>query len=225
MHLKKTSILPLNKVLQLIEEARNAELCRDVELMQAIVKAFWEDFDRSPDLSGYKNPIRAELLRISGAFLSFFGYARGQKDYQIRGKDLLTEAIEALKAENLTDKAAEAKVMLAHCYWNTGEIEESEALLEMVEAEFGERVFHPVYFKICINRLLTMIWKKKFDQALKIVEKISASIEFCSDLRLQIKFHTEAGIYYRSVKKYELAVFHYNEAIHKAEKIGSPISA
>jgi tetratricopeptide (TPR) repeat protein len=225
MHLKKTSILPTSEVLQLIEEARNAELCRDIDSMQTVAKVFWEDFDCAPDLNGYEKPIRAELLRIAGVFLSFYGYARNKKDYQIRGKDLLTDAIELFEAENLQDKAAEAKVMLAHCYWNTGEIEESEALLEMVEAEFGENLTHPIYLKICINRLLTLIWKKDFDAALEIIEIISASIADCGDLRLDVKFHTEAGIFYRLTKKYEQAVFHYNEAIRKAEKIGSPISA
>ncbi|HSK73422.1 MAG TPA: tetratricopeptide repeat protein [Pyrinomonadaceae bacterium] len=224
MNLKKSSILSPTEILPLIEEARNAELCRNIESMQAAVKAFWEDFDIEPDLSGYEKPIQAELLRISGAFFSFYGYARNKKDYQIRGKDLLTQAIELFESESLTDKAAEAKVMLAHCYWNTGEIEESEALLEMIEAEVNENPLHPVYLKTCINRLLTLIWKKNFDQALKVIEKTSASIEYCSDLRMQVKFHTEAGIFYRSIKKYEQAVFHYNEAIYKAEKIGNQTS-
>lgn len=225
MNLKKSSILSPTEILPLIEEAKNAELCRNIESMQAAVKAFWEDFDNEPDLSGYEKPIQAELLRISGTFLSFYGYARNKRDYQIRGKDLLTQAIEVFESENLTDKAAEAKVMLAHCYWNTGEIQESEALLEMVKEEFSEDLTHPVYLKICINQLLTLIWKKDFDQALKIIEKISASIEYCPDLRLEVKFHTEAGIFYLAIKKYELAIFHFSEAIGKSEKIGSPISA
>ncbi|HSK73401.1 MAG TPA: tetratricopeptide repeat protein, partial [Pyrinomonadaceae bacterium] len=214
MNLKNSSILPLKEILPLIEEARNAELCRDIDLMQKTVNAFWEDFDHAPDLIGYEKPIRAELLRISGAFLSFYGYARNKKDYQIRGKDLLTQAIEVFESQKLQEKAAEAKVMLAHCYWNTGEIEESEALLEMVEAEFGDNLKHPVYLKICINRLLTLIWKKKFDQALEIIEKIDSAIDVCGDLRLQAQFHIEAGIFYRSTEKYEKAVSHYQEAIN-----------
>jgi tetratricopeptide (TPR) repeat protein len=222
---RKTSILPQQEILQLIEEAKNAELCRNIESMREMVKAFWEDFDLTPNLSGYEKPIRAELLRIAGAFFSFYGFACGKKDYQMRGKDLLTQAIELFESENLREKSAEARVMLAHCYWNTGEIEESEALLEMVEAEFGERLSHPVYLKICINRLLTLIWNNDFDAALKIIEKVSASIEYYTDLRLQVKFHTEAGIFYLSTKKYESAVFQFIEGIRKAGKIGSPISA
>jgi tetratricopeptide (TPR) repeat protein len=224
MNLKKTSILPQQELLQLIEEARNAELCRNIESMRETVKAFWENFDSVPDLSGYEKPIRAELLRISGAFFSFYGFARGKKDYQMRGKDLLTEAIELFELENLREKSAEAKVMLAHCYWNTGEVEESEALLEMVEAEFAENPAHPVYLRTCINRLSTLIWKKDFDGVKTVIEKISAFIAVCGEPRLEVKFHTDAGIFYRSIKEYEQAVFHYHEAIRKAEEIGSPIS-
>ena len=222
--MKKTSILPQQEILQLIEEARNAELCRDIDSMQKMVEAFWEDFDHAPDLSGYEKPIRAELLRIAGAFFSFYGFARGKKDYQIRGKDLLTQAIDLFESENLMENSAEAKVMLAHCYWNTGEVEESEALLEVVEAEFSENPAHPVYLRTCINRLSTLIWKKDFDGVKTVIEKISAFIADCGEPRLEVKFHTDVGIFYRSIKEYEQAIFHYYEAIRKAEEIESPIS-
>ena len=222
MNLKKNApILTPTDVLKLIEDFRNAEMCRDADLMRAAIEPVWNDFDKLPDFANFQNSVRAELLRNTGVFLSFYGQAHALCDYQSKGKDLLTCAIEVFQTERLFDRAAEARVMLAFCYWNTGEIEECEALLEMVEVEFSEDIRHPVYLKICINHLLTLIWKKELDLAEQTIQKIEGFVEYCSDLRLQAMFHNEAGICFRSKGDYEKAAFHYREAISAAQNLGN----
>src|SRR5688572_4574846 len=137
MNIKKNApILTPTDVLKLIEDFRNAEMCRDVELMRAAIEPIWIDCDKLPDFAYYQESVRAELLRNAGVFLSFYGQAHALSDCQSRGKDLLTCAVEVFQTERLFDRAAEARVMLAFCYWNTGEIEECEAILETVQAEF-----------------------------------------------------------------------------------------
>lgn len=215
--MKTTPILTLPDVLQLIEEAKNAEICRDLETLREILQRVWSDVEQPPDFSWCDEIIRAELLRLAGAFLSFYGNARSLKNYQIRGKDLLTEAIGIFEANKLSDKSAEAKVMLAFCYWNAGEINEAEAILHLVEIEFGENPWHPVYLQIRINRLLTLFWKQETEAALKIIEELKKPLEFCADARLAAMFHNQAGIFYRSVKEYEKCAFHLNEAIRFAK--------
>jgi tetratricopeptide (TPR) repeat protein len=205
------------ELLQLIEEARNAELCRDTESLRRILQGIWI-IEETPNFDNYEEPIKAELLRLCGVFLSFYGNAQNLKNYQIRGKDLLTNAVEIFEANQLLDKAAEAKVMLALCYWNEGEVNECEAILKFVEAEFGKNLIHPVYLQICINRLLIYFWSQDLESALKIIEEINPPMQFCSDVRLQAMFHNQAGIFYTNISEYDKAVFHLNEAIRFAEK-------
>ena len=222
MNIKKNApILTPTNVLKLIEDFRNAEMCRDVELMRAAIEPIWDAFDKLPDFAHYQESVRAELLRNAGVFLSFYGQAHALSDYQSRSKDLLTSAIEVFQTERLFDHAAEARVMLAFCYWNTGEIEECEAILETVQAEFTENRCHFVYLKICINRLLTLIWKKELDLAEQTIQKIEGFVEHCSDLRLRAMFHNEAGICFRSKRDYEKAAFHYRKAISTAQDLGN----
>lgn len=205
-------------VLSLIEEARNAEICRDIESLRRILHPVWADIEENPNFEGYDEAIKAELHRFCGVFLSFYGYARNLKNYQIRGKDLLTNAIEIFQNNLLLDKSAEAQVMLAFCYWNEGEVSECEAILDMVEIEFGKKLIHPVYLQICINRLLIYFWKKNTQAAMELIEEITAPMQFCTDVRLQANFHTQAGLFFRALKEYDKAVFHLNEAIRYAEK-------
>jgi tetratricopeptide (TPR) repeat protein len=205
------------ELLQLIEEARNVELCRDLDSLRKVLQVVW-NVEETPNFNNYEDAIKAELLRLCGVYLSFYGFARNFKDYQIRSKDFLINAIEIFESNKILDKAAEAKINLAFCYWNVGEINECEAILDVVEAEFGENLLHPVYLQICINRLLIYFWSQNFAPALKIIEEINVSMQFCNDVRLQAMFHNQAGIFYRADKQYEKGIFHLNEAIRFAKK-------
>jgi tetratricopeptide (TPR) repeat protein len=209
------------ELLQLIEEARNAELCRDIDSLRKILQAVWNDDTCLPTFAEYEPPIRAELLRLCGFFLTFYGRCRNLRDYQLRAKDVLTNAIDIFRAEGLADKAAESKIILAFCYWNSGEVQECEALLGLVENDFSENKLHPVYLQLQINRLLICYWGNNFREGQKLINKISDSMEFCKDFRLRIMFHSESAITYHLLKYFDDAEFHYREAARLATKVGN----
>lgn len=207
------------ELLQLIEEARDAELCRDTDSFRKILKTVWLDIETTPNFERYGEIINAELLRLCGVFLSLYGkYSLNLKNYQSRAKDLLTTAIRIFEDNSLPDKAVEANVMLAFCYWNAGEVSECEAILDLVKADFETNPLHPVYLQICLNRLLVYFWKGDVKAALQIIEEIKTPVQLCSDLRLQAMFHIQAGLFYRADKQYDRGIFHLNEAIRLARK-------
>jgi tetratricopeptide (TPR) repeat protein len=217
----KSTKITISEVLNLIEDARNAELCRDISEYRRILNAVWENLDGEPTLEGFDNVIQAELFRLCGFFLSYYGHSRNLKDYQERGRNFLTRAIEIFEDENLPDKAAEAKVILALCYWYEGAVSECEIILSEIESEYANSPFHPVYIQICVNRMATHYRKGEDLQALSMIEQLSASIELCKDIRLKTLFHTQAGITYRRVSQYEKAIFHTFEAIKQARLNGN----
>lgn len=220
---KPTHKLTTAELLHLIEEARNAELCRDTDWLQKILQPVW-NIEEVPNFSNYEENIKAELLRLCGVFLSYYGkYSLNQKNYQIRGKDLLITAVEIFDANKMSERVAEAKINLAFCYWNLGEVNEAEAILDIVEAELDENLFHPTYLRVCINRLLVFFWRQEIDQAIKLIEKISSPMRFCTNLRLQAMFHSQAGIFYTNTLEYDKAIFHLNEAVSFAEKTNNKL--
>lgn len=210
------------ELIHLIDEARNVEVCRDLDSLHKVLQTVW-NIEETPNFDNYDEVIKSELQRLCGVFLSFYGYARNLKDYQVRGKDLLITSIENFETNKVSDKAAEAKINLAFCYWNLGEIDEAEAIINIVEADFGKNLFHPVYLRICVNRLLICFWKQDVKSAIKIIEEIEPQIQFCADIRLQAMFNNQAGIFYRATNQYDKAVFHLNEAIRFAEKTNNEL--
>lgn len=211
---KMTSV----ELLKLIEEAKNAELCRNIPASQQILRTVWSDIENEPNFDGCEPLIKAELLRLSGSFLSFYGKTKNQKNYQIRGKNLLTNAIDIFENEHLPDKVAEAKVMLAFCYWHAGEISECEAILEVVEAEFDGNQLHPVFLQIKVNRLMTMIYRKLTEPAVRIIQEMEIPFEFCKDNRLKAMFHNQAGVVFDLTKDFFRSIHHLKEAIRFGKK-------
>lgn len=207
--------------LALLENLKNAELCRDIDGMKSILKDIWDDFEKPPCIDFGDEKINAELLRYCGMFLSLYGNARNLVHYQARGKDLLIRAIEKFEELNIADKAAEANVGLAFSYWNTGEFYEAEIILSAVEKQFGENLLHPVYLQICINRMMVYFAKREFDQARELIARIEPAIALSEDARLKSMFHNNAGMIYNKVQEFLKAEYHFKEAIRHAEKVNN----
>jgi len=221
MFLKTTKEITKPKLAILLEGAKNAELCRDIEESRRIFSSFWPDIETDPDVSNFEVIVQAELLRLCGFFLSWLGHSKSKANYQLRGKDLLTKAIEIFEELDHLDKTAEARVMLALCYWYEGEIEECESILQFTEEQFKENHLHPVYLQIRLNRLMTLYWKKDCQKAVEIIEELKIPMELCQDWRLKTMYHNQAGVFYCLLGKYDKAVFNQNEALRFARRIKS----
>ncbi|MCD9185692.1 MAG: hypothetical protein LUM44_04620 [Pyrinomonadaceae bacterium] len=187
--------------------------------MQEILQGVAELHDRlNESFLEFENPLRAELFRLYGFYLTFAGRAKNKKDFHLRAKDALTIAIELFEKENLSEKAAESKVILAFAYWNNGEVPNAEALLDMVEMEFSENKFHPVNLQIKINRMMLLCWAERLTEAQEISAEILKSLDFCNDMRLRAMYHAEAAILFHHSLKYSKSLIHFNETIRLAKE-------
>jgi len=221
MPIGKTTQITTSEALKLIEEARNAELCRDIPASQSILSAVWKNLDEEPTVKGLGNALQAEILRLCGFFLSYYGKAKNLKDYQERGKNLLTNAIEIFEAENLPDKSAEAKITLSLCYWYEGAVNESETILSQLEAEYSENTLNPVYLQICVNRLGIYYNKEEFEKSQKLIDSLTGIVQFSADWRLRTMYHNQAGLSYHKLNQPEKAIYHYKEALTAAKRCGN----
>lgn len=76
MLLKTIKEITQPELTHLIEEAKNAELCRDIAASRKIFSSFWQDIEVDPDVSGFEAVIQAEFLRLCGFFLSCYSTLR-----------------------------------------------------------------------------------------------------------------------------------------------------
>lgn len=210
----KSSIANIN---QLIGDAKNAELYRDIRTLNNILGVFWNDYDQYPVFEEYEPQIQAELFRLCSFFLTFYGRSQNLSNYQSRAKDLAINALEIFDAQNVTVGAAEARITLSFCYWNSGEISEAISILDTVKTEF-ENTNQVIFLRTQINKLLLLVWDSNLEEAYHSIETIRSEIELCNDLRLKAVFYSESAIIYRRLKRYDDAEFHYRAAIRLATK-------
>lgn len=219
--MKVTSPLIASPLVNLIEEIRDAEISCNWELTRELLETVCPDLDSAELFENFPDFYRAELLRLAGYYFCQTGRCRSESDFLMKGKDLMTHAIRIFDGLELGDKSAEAKIMLALCYWYSGEVEECELILRETERSYSDNKLHPVYLRVRINRMLTMIWSGDSENAVAEVEALKPEMEMCSDRRLLIMFHNQAGLSYEMAGDYSAAAYHMNEAIRKAREAGN----
>lgn len=203
---------------RIFENAWNAEISSDVETLYSIFQTVWENIDEDPNFEEYEDLERAQLFRYYGYFLSHYGKAKNISSYQERGKNLLTKAIDLFSHLNLAEKATEAEIILGLCYFYEGAIEESEAIFNHISDLFKTNQLHPLYLRTQLNSTLILQWKGEYQKALKIIEEIEIPMEFCKDARLLTIYYTQAGLIYRGIHQYDLAVDYYNKSIEVSQQ-------
>lgn len=207
--------------LKIIEDAREAELCRDIAALRHILEPVWPDIEEDPDFTMWPPLIQAKLLRLAGFLLTYTAKSHAVSRYHSRAKDLLTRAVMFFDELGEADAAAEAKIILAFAFWHAGEIDEHRALLAGLENQFAGNQLHPIRLQVLINRLMALIWSQEYEQALVIVESLRVPAALCTDARLVALYHMEAGILARQTGRFETATEHYQLAIDKAREIKS----
>lgn len=200
--------------LEIIKNAKNAELCRDVSASTKAFTPIWANIDEEPEFSdGLEPQIKAELLRLAGFFLSYSGKTMNKKHYQERAKNLLTQAIETFTELDLKEKADESNIMLALCYWYGGSYDDCEFILSNIEAEYTDKALNSAYLQVKITRAITHWMKDEFKEALNMVKTLEDPMQLCSDNRLKMMYHNQAGAMYYKQNQYDKALFHFKNAI------------
>ena len=203
-------------ITEIIEEARDAEICRNIAMMREALAPVWPDINLDPDYAGFGNLIEARLLRLSGFLLSFIGKSCNRPDYHPRAKDLLSAAVNLFGTEGALDEEAEANVILAVAYKYNGEIEEFDAILDTLETVLPERLEHPVRIQIQLNRLTSDYYKADHHIAARLIEEMATPVRVCGDLRLQMMYFNQAGLILSAIGQHDEAASRMREAMERS---------
>lgn len=213
----KTSI----DIEQIIKKARKAELSRNLEELKDILAPIWDNIDDTPDYSIFEPKVEADLLTIAGYFLSNYGHIKQLSDYQERGKDVLSKAINIYDELNLPHEITKAKIYLAVTYYYQGQIEESEIIFEEASALYKNDQLHPLNLMIWVTKIGSMLWRKEYQQCLNLYRQMEVPMEFCSDHFLLFRFHNQSGMLFGRLDKFNAASEHYEKALEYSNQLNN----
>lgn len=207
-----TEVTAARELKILIYRLRNASYSRNFQEMKRLFEPIWK-IQEMPHFSRFEVPERAQLLKLAGTFLVNFGKAKNLQNYQERGKNVLTRAIDLFWELNEIEEAMECQMLLAIGYCQEGSIEEYQALLDDAESYFTNNKTHTVYLLIQINYLIIEISRRELKQALSRIDRIALFVEVSSDIRVKTLYYTQTGIVRRMIGDADTAVECFNSAL------------
>lgn len=202
----------------LIYKIGNASYARNYKETKRLFDPIWKT-PEAPNFSSFELPDQAQLYKLAGTFLVNFGKSKNLANYQERGKDVLTKAIDYFWQLDEIEEAMECQMMLAIGYSQEGSLDEYEALLEDAESYFKNNKRHSVYLLIQINYLIIEIARHKIPQALARINRIAVFAEASDDLRVKTLYLTQTGIVHQLAGDLESSLKCLNSAVFFAKAI------
>ena len=203
----------------LIDNAKTAEYMRDMIQLEEILSPVWTNINTKPDFSNYDFPMQAELYRLCGFYLIYTGYTKNKLDYQERGKDLLTKAIEMYDGLEMEEERSLAEIDLALSYWYEGSVSEADAVLSSVLPLSS--INNLIYAKTNICRMIFLISRGEYQKAYTLSQCIEDRLSKVNDFRLRMQYLIETGFTCRRSGKLEMSIDYYERALVLAENFNN----
>jgi len=209
------------------ELARDFENRGEYEEAAEVLSAFWPRIGERPNLEGLERGIAAELLLRAGVLTGVISSSRQITDAQETAKNLISESLTLFESLRYRNKAAEAQIELALCYWRTGDYNNAldflKPALEQLTAD------NELKAKAVIRKAIVDIDSDRLPEALQSLTDNAALPQKISNYTLIGCYHQTLGdvFYYlwksaapgdyldRALVEYAAASYHFELAEHK----------
>jgi tetratricopeptide (TPR) repeat protein len=220
--------LATEDVLPLCELAKGFEEAGEFEQAYEALRPFWTRLGARPATSGLSPDAKAELLLRCGSLTGWLGAAKQIAGSQDLAKDLISESASLFAQLGLTEKAAEARVDLAICYWREGGLDEARVTLKHVLDTLGESNSEQRLRALLNSAIIEKVATRDLE-ALRIYKQAAQLFEESSNHALKGKFHNSYATLLKSLGlsenreeyidnalvEFTAASFHFERAGHK----------
>ena len=167
--------------------SKQLEIAGEYESARLALGDRWQRVGERPNLIGLSEPTQAELLLRAGTLSGWIGSAQQIEGAQEFAKDLISESARMFERLGLVEKAADAQVDLAVCYWRAGALDEARVMLHQVldqTAPDSESRLRSLANLALLERVAG-----RFREALKIQTEAAPLFEASSNHALRGNFH------------------------------------
>jgi len=224
----KTSSPTADDVLPLCELAKGFEEAGEFGQAFETLQPFWKQLGERPLTSDLSAEAEAELLLRSGTLTGWLGSDKQIPATRELAKDLISESAALFAKLGLTEKAAEAHVDLAICYWREGALDEARVTLKHVLEMLGEAKSEQRLRALLNSAIIEKVATRELE-ALRIYKQAAPLFEESSNHALKGKFHNSYATLLKSLGlsenseeyidnalvEFTAASFHFEKAGHK----------
>lgn len=170
-----------------MEEAGNYEGAREA------LGELWQRIGDRPQTDGLDESTAAEVLLRAGAITGWIGSANQIEGAQEIAKDLISESAAKFEALHEAEKAAEAYVDLAICYWREGAFDEARVTLQEVLGRLAGKDSEQ-RARALLNRTMVEISSNRFNDALNTLNEAAPLFEASQNHAAKGRFHNQLAL-------------------------------
>jgi tetratricopeptide (TPR) repeat protein len=170
--------------------AKELEEAGEFEAARVAMSPFWERIGERPEVEGLSALDRAEVFLRAGTLSGWIGSARQITGAQEVAKDLISQAARLFQESQLVERAAEARVDLAICYWREGAFDEARVTLDDALRQLGD-LQSEQRLRAFLNRALVERSSNRYEDALQTHRDAAPLFAASSNDNLKGKFHNE----------------------------------
>jgi tetratricopeptide (TPR) repeat protein len=213
--------------------ARTLEETGEFDLAREALGSLWQGVGERPQTEGLPEEAKAELLLRAGTLSGWIGSARQIPGSQEAAKDLVSESATIFDSLGLTEKATEARVNLATCYWREGAFDEARVTLRHALKSLGD-LESEQRLRALLSSALVERSAARLKEALRIHRESEPLFNESSNYALKGKFHSEYATLLKNLGlsenredyidqalvEFTAASFHYEQVGHKRFQAG-----
>lgn len=218
----------VENVVPLCELAKSLEEAGEFEQAAESLQPFWKKLGERPETDGLSVGAKAELLLRAGTLTGWLGSAKQISGSQDLAKDLISESAALFTQLGLMEKAAEAGVDLAICYWREGGLDEARVNLRHVLDTLGDQNSEQRLRALLNSAIIEKVATRDLE-ALRIYKEAAPLFDLSSNHALKGKFHNSYATLLKSLGasdnrsefidkslvEFTAASFHFEQAGHK----------
>lgn len=211
----------------LCSQAKEYEEAGDYEAARATLEEFWPRGIERPHTDGLAPEAAAELLLRAGVLTSLIGSSRQEVGSQETAKNLISEGLRAFEGLSAIEKAREARVELAVCYWREGASDEARVILRGVLDEVGDEESELKAVALLRGAIIERT-ATRYNDALRYLTAAAPIFERGSNHTQLGKFHGQLAVVLknlgeserredytdRALLEYTAASYHFEQAGH-----------
>ena len=206
--------------------AKRLEDSGEYETARELLQPFWPRVGESPDVAGLDQTAAAEVLLRAGALTGWLGNNAEVGGAQEVAKDIISQSVSLFEQAGLAERADEARVELAYCYFREGGLDEARVLLQEALERLSES--HEVRAVALLRLAVVEDAATKFNDSLKILLNAASLFEASENHSLKGRYHNHlahalqnlgstenrADYFDRAIVEFTAASFHFEQAHH-----------
>ncbi len=215
-------------ILEQCRLAKELEEAGEFNDAREMLSPYWQAVGQRPMVDGLFDEAKAELLLRAGTLTGWLGSARQVEGAHEIAKDLISESASISERLGRTEKAVEAMIDLAICYWREGALDEARITLRHALDSLGD-IESEQRLRALLNTAIVEQVANRFDEALGIYRDAAPLFELSTNDSLKGKFHNSYAIVLKGVGlaqdsetyidqalvEFAAARFHFEQAGHK----------